>query len=290
MKLHVICNPTSGNGAGKSIGQRVEQLLAQKGVPASFSYTEHALQAIELSHSAVNAGADTVAAIGGDGTLHEVAQGLIGTGASMGIIPAGTGNDYIKSLNIPLDPEKALDIILNKKSRPVDTVCINDRVFLNECGCGFDVMVLDYAENAKKYVKGILPYLHGVIQTILHFNSIKLHFSIDDGPEQNQEILVLGVGNGRFIGGGIPIAPTAIPDDGMLDVVLVSSMSKSRMFSVLPGLLKGRILSFPETKHVYAKSIHVWGKGLRVNVDGEIITLDEAEIRINPASLLVHRP
>ena len=290
MILHIICNPTSGNGAGKSIGEQTAARLRQAGVPCVMRYTNYRFHAIEFAKEAVAAGADTVVAIGGDGTLHEVAQGIIDTPVRYGIIPAGTGNDYIKTLRIPADPDQALDLILKGEAKPVDTVRINDRLFINEAGCGFDVMVLDYAEKAKKVVKGILPYLHGVIQTILHYHDTAVRLQLDEGEIADRKLLVLAVANGRYIGGGIPIAPEAVPDDGKLDVLTVAGMSKARMFSVLPGLLKGKIQTFPETVHCYARKVHLWGRGLRINIDGEILTMDEADIEIKPASLLVCRP
>ena len=290
MNLHIICNPTSGNGAGRIALQKTLEYLKNHDIHATVHETNRPLHAIELSKQAVQENADTVIAIGGDGTLHEVAQGLIGTKTALGIIPAGTGNDFIKTIHVPIDTQKALEVILTKTPKPVDTVRINDLLFINECGCGFDVMVLDFAEKAKKHVKGILPYLYGVIKTIFHFKDIPLTYSIDESPLQKQNILVLAVGNGRFIGGGIPIAPNAIDDDGLLDVLIINSMSKLRMLTVLPGLLKGKIQSFPETSHRYAQKLHVEGSGLRINIDGEIISMDSADIQINPLSLLVFKP
>ena len=290
MKLQIICNPTSGNGTGKQVCSKIESLLKDKGLTAAVHFTDAPQHAERLAREAAEDQADIVIAIGGDGTLHEVAQGLADTGTALGIIPSGTGNDFVKSIHVPIDPEKALDVILTETPKPVDTVRINKKLFLNECGCGFDVMVLDYAEKAKKHVKGLLPYLHGVIQTILHYRDTHISYSIDDGEELEKDLLVVAVANGRFIGGGIPIAPNASPDDGKLDVLLVDSMNRPRMFSALPGLLKGSIQTFPETAHCYARKVHIRGNQLRINVDGEIITMDEAEIEIKPSSLLVCRP
>ena len=196
----------------------------------------------------------------------------------------------MKTIRVPVETDAAVALILNGTPRAVDTVRINDRLFLNECGCGFDVMVLDYAEKAKKIVKGILPYLHGVLQTIWHFKDIRLTLSIDGVPAETRDILVLAVGNGRYIGGGIPIAPRAVPDDGKLDVLVVNGMTRWRMLCALPGLLQGKIESFPETTHRYAQKLHVEGTGLRINIDGEIVTMDQADIMIQPSSLLVYRP
>ena len=290
MDLHIICNPTSGNGTGKQVSHRVMAHLQELDTGCVYHETSRPLEAIELAQRSVDDGAKTVIVIGGDGTLHEAAQSLAGTGIALGIIPAGTGNDFIKTVHIPKDPLQALDLILNGSPRAVDTVRINDRLFLNECGCGFDVMVLDHAENAKKHVKGILPYLYGVLKTICRFKDISISYSLDDGAWPRAGILVLAVGNGRFIGGGIPIAPNAVPDDGLLDVLVVSGMSRPRMLSALPGLLSGRIQTFPETVHHYARRLHLEGNALRINIDGEIITMDQADIEIIPSSLLVYRP
>ncbi len=290
MNIHVICNPKSGNGEGKTVLQKTVAYFRDHEIAAAFHETQGPKHAVELAAQAVKDGAETVIAIGGDGTLHEVIQSVAGTNTALGILPAGTGNDFIKTIRVPVDTEQALRLILEGTPKPVDTVRINDRLFLNECGCGFDVMVLDYAEKAKKMVKGILPYLYGVLQTIFHFKDIHVSLSVDDEEPRERDILVLAVGNGRFIGGGIPIAPSAIPDDGLLDVLVVRGMTKPRMLSVLPGLLQGKIESFPETTHQLARKVSLKAPSIRVNIDGEIITMDHADIEVVPSSLLIYRP
>ena len=290
MNIHVICNPKSGNGEGKNVLQKTVTYFREHEIAAAFHETQGPKHAVELAAQAVKDGAEMVIAIGGDGTLHEVIQSVAGTNTALGILPAGTGNDFIKTIRVPVDTEQALRLILEGTPKPVDTVRINDRLFLNECGCGFDVMVLDYAEKAKKMVKGILPYLYGVLQTIFHFKDIHVSLSVDDEEPRERDILVLAVGNGRFIGGGIPIAPSAIPDDGLLDVLVVRGMTKPRMLSVLPGLLQGKIESFPETTHQLARKVSLKAPSIRVNIDGEIITMDHADIEVVPSSLLIYRP
>ena len=252
--------------------------------------TERVGHATVLAAAAALKGYETVAAIGGDGTLLEVASGLCNSKTAMGIIPAGTGNDFIKTVGIPNDPLAALDIVLNTPPVPTDTVRINNRIFLNETGTGFDVMVLDYAEKAKKHAQGIWPYLYGVIRTIFHFKSVRLTLSLDGGEPEEKDLLVLAAGNGRFIGGGIQIAPDAVVDDGLLDVVLVNRMNKLRMLCALGGLMKGKILTFRETSFLRVKKLSLAGQGLRINIDGEIITADRADIEVQTRSLLICRP
>ena len=290
MELQLICNPTAGNGLALETAKVMEEKLKAQHIPYTMMMTERVGHATVLAAAAALKGYDTVAAIGGDGTLLEVASGLCNSKTSMGIIPAGTGNDFIKTVGIPNDPLAALDIVLNTPPVPTDTVRINNRIFLNETGTGFDVMVLDYAEKVKKRVQGIWPYLYGVLCTIFHFKSVRMTLSLDGGAPEEKELLVLAAGNGRYIGGGIPIAPDAVVDDGLLDVVLVRKMNKLRMLCALSGLMKGKILTFKETTSLRVKKLSVAGQGLRINIDGEIITADRADIEVLPGSLLVRRP
>ena len=118
--------------------------------------TERPGHATELSRRAAENGAETILSIGGDGTALEVAKGLIGSESALGIIPAGTGNDFVKTLGIPRDPAAALDYILCHRARLTDAGEVSGQLFLNEVGTGFDVSVLDYAARAKRYVRGIL--------------------------------------------------------------------------------------------------------------------------------------
>lgn len=286
----VICNPTAGNGRGLKIGRAVDETLLKRGIEHTFSLTECPGHATALAKDAASAGAQTILAVGGDGTVLETARGIVGTQTALGVIPAGTGNDFIKTIKTPRDPMAALDAALRDTPKKTDIVRLNERMFLNEAGTGFDVMVLDYAARAKKYCRGLLPYLYGVLCTIFHFSNVNITYSLDDGTPVTRDVLVLGAGNGRYIGGGIPIAPEAVPDDGLLDVVVLGGMKKSKMLRVLLPLLKGKVLSFAETQFIRAKHLILSGKNMRLNIDGEVCPMDRADISILPGALLVRRP
>lgn len=287
--IYAICNPTAGNGRGEKIGRQIEAALREKGIPCHLVMSRCPGHATHLAEAAHAAGAKTVLAIGGDGTAFEVARGLVNTDTALGIIPAGTGNDFVKTIGLPLHPMHALDHILSHPPQKTDTGLINDQMFLNEIGTGFDVMVLDYALKAKRYCRGLLPYLYGVLQTLFRFHSIDLTYSLDDGPEKKQKAFVVAVANGSRIGGGIAIAPDARADDGLLDVVIVDEVKKKDLIKRLIGLMNGKILSFPETHFHRVKSVSFSSPQMRVNADGEIVALDRVDARIRPGSLLVHR-
>ena len=152
-----IVNPAAGSGFALTAMQKLEKKLKEKNISYRVYQTEMPGHATSIAAELAQKEEITaVVSVGGDGTAGEVAAGLTGTDKAMGIIPAGTGNDFIKSAGIPNDPDKALDILLNGKTERIDTGIVNDRFFLNVCGTGFDVTVLDYAENEKKKHRGLI--------------------------------------------------------------------------------------------------------------------------------------
>lgn len=287
--LYAICNPIAGSGRSRKIGRRIQQILEEKGLPCHMEETQYPGHAAILAQQAQEAGAETVLAIGGDGTAYEVAQGLVGSPCALGIIPAGTGNDFIKSIGVPADPLQALDYILSHPAQLTDVGELNGRMFLNEIGTGFDVSVLDYAQRAKRYCRGLLPYLYGVIQTLFRFRPTAVTYAVDDGTLVTLDAFVLSAANGGTIGGGIPIAPEARIDDGLLDIVVVGAIPRRLLLPRLIGLMRGGILSFPETRYCRARSITFSTPRMRLNVDGEIIDEKTAQVRILPGALLIHR-
>lgn len=284
-----IVNPAAGTGFALTTMKKLEDILAASSVKYRVFQTEgpgHATQiAAEL---AADEDIAAVVSVGGDGTAGEVAAGLTGTGKPMGIIPAGTGNDFIKSSGIPNDPEKALSLLLSGKAAPIDTGTVNDRFFLNVCGTGFDVTVLDYAESEKEKHRGLTPYFIGLVKAISHYKSVQLSVTAD-GDREEGRFLICSIANGRFIGGGIPICPAADIRDGLLDLVLINNVHRWQIPFYLPGLMMSKDLKFRITKHRKVKTVLIEGKGLRINIDGDIVSMSRAEFRVNPSSLVLIR-
>ena len=274
--LTFIVNPAAGNGYALKIDQQIQAEMSCRGIEHNVVYTDVPGHATKLAAAAAQAGDCTgVVAVGGDGTAFEVACGLMNTGVPMGIIPAGTGNDFIKTVGIPKKPMEALNFILTHEPRPVDVGGLNDRLFLNVCGTGFDVTVLDYTLAAKKYCRGLLPYLIGLIRGIAHYKPTMVRFTAD-GHTEEREVLICSVANGRFFGGGIAICPDAAADDGLLDLVVVENKPRWQLPFLLPSLLMGRILKFSFTTHKRCQKVEIYSKGMRLNIDGEIHDMDAA--------------
>ena len=282
-----LLNPAAGSGRPLRIMQDLEAVLRERGVPYRIEPSKSVGHCTELARmEAANPAVTAVVAVGGDGTVSEVAAGLRGTGKAMGIIPAGTGNDWIKSVGIPPEPLKALEFLLAHEARPVDTGTVNDRFFVNVCGTGFDVTVLDYTLKFKDRFHGLTPYLLGLINAISHYRPVRLTVTWDGQTEEGL-YLVCSIANGRFIGGGIPICPAAEPADGMLDLVLIQNVKRWKIPFYLPGLMLSRDLKFSVTKHVRARCVRIQGENLRINIDGEIVDESDVTFEIDPASLLL---
>lgn len=286
--LTFIVNPTAGNGYALKIEQQVKEEMIRRGEECLFVRTEKPGHATDLAKSAASAvSCSGVIAIGGDGTAYEVACGLMNTGVPMGIIPAGTGNDFIKTVSIPKKPMEALDFILTHTPRPVDVGGLNDRLFLNVCGTGFDVTVLDYTLAAKKYCRGLLPYLIGLIRGIAHYKPVYVRFTAD-GHTEEREVLICSVANGRYFGGGIAICPEASADDGLLDLVIAEHQPRWKIPFLVPLLLMGHIDKFSFTTHKRCKTVEMYSKGMRLNADGEVSNIDEARFTILQGALQLY--
>lgn len=283
--LTFIVNPAAGNGQALKTEALIRAELERQGTVAEFLHTEAPGHATELARCAAGRGDCTgVIAVGGDGTCYEVACGLMDTQTPFGIIPAGTGNDFIKTVGIPKKPLEALSLILKNEPRPVDVGRMNERLFLNVSGTGFDVTVLDFTLQAKKYVKGILPYLYGLIRGIAHYKPVHMRFTAD-GVTEERDVLICSIANGRFFGGGIPICPDAAPDDGCFDLVVVENKPRWMIPFYLPGLLMGKVLTFPFTMHKRVRSVRIEAPGMRLNMDGEVFPMDAADYEILPGAL-----
>ena len=285
MRYEFIVNPVAGNGFALTVMEQIGEEMKKRGIEYHVNQTASPGNATEIARQyADDPEVTAVVSVGGDGTVREVAEGLAGTAKTMGMIPAGTGNDFAKAVGISLKPEEALETLMKGKSRKIDTGEVNDGFFLNVCGTGFDVTVLDWAESYKKKYRGLTPYFLGLLKAIAHYESLQLKITVD-GEIHEGRYLVCSIANGTHIGGGIPICPAARPDDGWLDVVMIRHVPRRRIPAYLPGLMRGKDLEFRITEHCRAKEIRISGENLRINIDGEIVSMSEAVFRIHPGAL-----
>lgn len=288
--IAVIVNPIAGSGYALTVGKKIDELLTAKGIGHKMLYTERAGHATTLAREQAAEGVETVLSVGGDGTLNEVAAGLVDTHTALGVIPAGTGNDFVKTIGTPRNWEDALEYILTHPAKPLDTGTINNSFFINVCGTGFDVMVLDFALRAKKRMRGIWPYLYGVIAAIKAFKPFDMIVEIGDEIKLKGKYMICTIANGRYIGGGIPIVPSADVDDGMLDVMVVDPLPSWRIPFYLPAILCGKLITKKIAHHYRAARCSLASQGMRLNLDGEIIPMESAAFECKASTLMAHWP
>ena len=265
-----IVNPVAGNGKPIKCMDKVDEYLNHKKIPFEVVYTKAPGHATDLAAKLAEADdAKAVIAVGGDGTVAEVAAGLLGTECPLGIIPAGTGNDYRRSLDITDDTIGAVDIILANKQKKADTVKINGRTFLNIITVGLDVEVVKRAPKYKFF--GEASYTLAAIDRAFFAKSNYAKIIID-GQTEDKEFLLFAAGCGAYYGGGMNPLPGANPYDGLLDLCLIDNVSTFKILSLLPKYKIGAHVGLDIAHFSKAKNIKIISKNpLAVNADGEVL-------------------
>ena len=287
-KIHVIWNPIAGAGNAKKVFFQVEARLKALNADFTHAMSEYPGHAVELTRQAVEQGKELIIAIGGDGTIREVAGQLVGGEIPLGIIPSGSGNDLVRALKIPNDPIAALDIALNGQVRKMDAGSANGEIFFNVAGFGFDVDVLDNTDRFKSRFGSNASYLLALITTIHKLCLRKAVIETEEGTLK-KDVLILACGNGTHFGGGMNVAPEADPFDGKLDFCVISDVKKRNLPILLPKFMAGKHL--PLKKHVvYFKGERIMvhcDPASRIQLDGEVMPGTPVELKVLPGVLPV---
>lgn len=269
---YFILNPCAGRGRSVKIMQRIKEIMEKKSTKYRIIETEYPGHATIIAKDAVKNGYKRIIAVGGDGTVLEVANGMIGEEAALGIIPAGTGNDFIKTVGIPNDPEIALEIMLLNKHKKVDIGIVNkNRYFLNVSGTGFDVEVLKNTEKVKGFLTGIAAYYTAVLMAVFGYKFKKVTLRTKDTVIERC-VLLVAVANGIAYGGGMRVAPEASIQDGLLDVTIIEKLPRWKILIELPKFIKGDHKHIKQIEKFKCESVTIeTEKAEPINLDGEII-------------------
>ena len=249
MRVLCILNPIAGGG--KTV-ERVTAVIHTTFRESDITYeivtTQKKGDGTALSRNAVREGYAIVVAIGGDGTVNEVATGLVNTPAVLGIIPMGSGNGLARGLRIPLNYRDACRLILHGQTKKIDVGQVSDRYFFATSGIGFDAHV-GKVYNEKGHSRGMLPYFQFAFTEFFKYTPQEV-FLTCNGKTFRYTPFVLTVANGEQYGGGAIIAPGAVPDDGLFDVSIIPQTHALQVLQHLPKLFAGTINSFPHfTSH-----------------------------------------
>ncbi len=301
MKTQLIVNPTSARGTMQRRWHEIEATLRAEDFAFDFVFTERRGHATELARAAFDAGCDLIVAVGGDGTLNEVMNGMVtqdgkplNPNTALGVVSSGTGSDFARTAGLPREmiaaarhlahatQTRALDIgemifqVDGKETR---------RYFANVAGMGFDAEVIERLERGGKRGGGTIPYYTTLVATISSYRNKDVVLQIDDKRIEGRMNSVI-VCNGKYFGGGMMISPNATLDDALFDVIILGDFGTLEVVLNTPRLYNGTILTHPKVSEFRAKTVSVESKQrMLIEADGELIAAGPATFRIHPAAL-----
>lgn len=289
-KVLFVVNPIAGGIHKESFPGLVDLHLNKEVFSYEIEFTRSGGHAAELSRDAVSRGLDVVVAVGGDGTINEVAQSLVGTGTVLGIIPSGSGNGLARHLNIPFHFEKAIELINTGRVSKIDTGRINGRVFVSLAGVGFDALVAKLF--AHQPHRGFFTYFRIVAQRYQSYRPKTYIITLDGHTRIKTKAFFITFANSNQFGYNTTIAPNAELNDGLLDVCIVQKPTIFEMPLIINLLfLKMIHRSKYVNIHKAARIELIRRKNRVVNLDGEPVRLDrDLTVEINPLSLNIIIP
>jgi YegS/Rv2252/BmrU family lipid kinase len=299
--MRVIVNPVAANGAVGKRWPQIRDILQAGGGQFDASFTKGPNHATELAREALSAGYRTIVAVGGDGTLNEVVNGLVIEGmvdpmVNLGIIPGGTGSDSVRTLGIPHDCRAAYDCLLHGKPDRIDLgliTCVSKgqeirRYFINAAGLGFDGEVCERTNRISKAIGGTLPFLSSLFVKLLTYQNKAVEITLDGQQHLQQKANSVIVCNGRYVGGGMHIGPHATLNDGLFDVIVIGDTSKLEVVANVPRIYRGTHLSHPKVEEYRAREVRVKAQErMFLQADGELIGEAPATFQIIPQALHV---
>ncbi|MFC1907147.1 diacylglycerol/lipid kinase family protein [Chloroflexota bacterium] len=293
----VIVNPVAGAGRTTKKWPQVMARLKSIGLRFEHDLTEAPGHAVELARSAVNKGYRLVVSVGGDGTIHEIVNGLHDTGGMadtlLSIISTGTGHDYIRTIGIPHDHMEACRCLTSPRKLTVDLGMVEyldqgqaaKRLFVNFAGLGFDAEVVKATTQRFKALGALPSYLLGLLITLVSHRGKQVSLRVDGEVEDRKVCLVL-MGNGKYGGGGMLATPDADLRDGFFDVLIIDDLSKPDLLWSLPRVYRGTHLTHPRVTVKRVREIEVLPtEPMSLQADGELLGEVPARFQVLPAAL-----
>jgi len=291
-KFFLIVNLIAGHGRCKELFPKIRAELDRRGVDYELHFTNEPLEATDVAKMGIEAGFSRIIAMGGDGTVNEVANGLNGVDATLCVIPAGNGNDFVRTIGIPSDPIHALDVLGSGVERTIDLGLVaDDRCVINGLGIGIDAQVArDVLEMDR--LRGVPAYLTAAVKEVFRFKAFPIVLTVADWKLE-LECLSLGIANGPFCGGGFKLAPRAEVDDGRIDIAAVGDFPRVERLIRLPQARAGKHLSLSRVHYRQVERVTVSSPAkLVAHIDGEPYQLprEPFDVAVLPRALRVLVP
>lgn len=304
-QIYFIINPKARNGHCLNVWRKLETKLLEDKIPYLAFFTEYPGHAIKLASqiAANDHEKKVIIAVGGDGTMHEVVNGIVKyNNITLGFVPGGSGNDFSRGFQIPSDPEEALSIILRlikKEATIIDIGMVtmkdhSETFFINNMGAGFDALISHEVNHSKvkawlnKLSLGRLVYVYFLLKKLFSYKCATIDLSIDGRRHILEQTWFVTVSNQPYYGGGMMIAPHAIPDDGLLDITVVHSLSKWKLLLVFISVFWGKHIQFKEVQTFKGRMVFIQSSSsLYVHADGEDIGYTPLNIHVQTKKLKV---
>ncbi len=296
-----LVNPASGNGATGKRWPELAHRAAQLGLEGKTLFSQRPGELIELAERAAHDGADLVVAVGGDGTLNEVANGLVraGTSAELATIPLGTGMDFVRTYAIPTQFDAAVRNALDGATRAIDVGRVSyrrwdgsngERYVANVGSVGMSAAVAQRANGMSKSLGGKATFFYALARVFFEWQNTVVSVELDDERREARMHDVI-VANGQWHGGAMWLAPEAQPDDGFFDVVLIGDVTKRDFLTTAPKIYKGTYLAHPKVELLRSRTVTVDAREqLPIELDGEQVGTTPVRFEIVPAALRVRVP
>jgi YegS/Rv2252/BmrU family lipid kinase len=304
MKFCFIINPKSGKQRPNRLIRRLKALLERNSLPYEFQITTKPGHAIALAEKAASSGLfDRIVAVGGDGTINEVVNGMVricmqdkdvpGNYPALGLIPAGLGNDTASGLGIPRGLNDAYTVLIQGSTRHIDIGEVNGRFFINGVGVGYDGAVISEMDEIRRKGKILSRWIYFkcLMHQLQQFTPPLLCLEIDNNSLPPQRYLLVLTGNGIRFGGIFNMTPKAIFDDGLLDILLVEAIPKHTFLLNIPRVIMGKHLSLKQVSYYMSKKVTIKSDNpVPCHIDGESYYNNQFSIRLLPKALKIVAP
>ncbi len=300
-QIAVVINPAAGGGLAGKRWPKIAAALEREGCNFVHGFTEKAGDATEFTRRYLQKGYELIVSVGGDGTNNEVINGFfyehkaVRESAAVGFISTGTGSDLIRTLGIPKNYNLAVKHLLESPVRPADVGKVSfinnrgdpeSRYFINIAGLGLDGDTVGRVNRTSKAMGGFLSFLWGTVVSLLLYRNKEMTVTIDGNLISKGPVTTVVIGNGCFFGGGMKIAPQALIDDGVFDVVVLENLSKSNLLVNLPRVYKGKHMGHPKMIYLKGKRINVTSsEEALLNLDGEQPGRAPVDIELVPLAI-----
>ncbi len=299
-KIHakIIVNPAAGANSTHRKWPSIRGLIKATGVSFDYQFTEGKGHGIELAKEAAGDGYRYLVAVGGDGTIHEVANGILQTAnfrsTALGIICTGTGSDLSRSVGISHDYSQACSTLTSPRRLAIDIGIVKyhkkgqlqQRYFVNSAGIGFDATVAAATEQLPKFFGGTVPYVTGLVRSFLGYRNKNIVFKIGNKAPEKTKALSVVVANGKYFGGGMQIAPEASLDDNLFDIIIVGDFGKIELLRIFNRVYKGTHLTYPKVRLEKDTLITIESpQKFLLHADGEVLGEGPVSFSLVPKAL-----